>query len=71
MTQFYINFSRQKHQIIIIINGQLSEFICIIVNRKAQFIFSGRRYYIIIMKTTFDFNFDLNQAVKQHGKTER
>ena len=23
--------------------------------------------YINTMKTTFDFNFDLNQALKQHG----
>jgi len=27
--------------------------------------------YINTVMTTFDFNFDLNQAVKQHGKTER
>ena len=26
-------------------------------------------HFINTMKTTFDFNFDLNQAVKQHGYT--
>ena len=26
--------------------------------------------YINKMKTTFDFNFDLNQALKQHGYTK-
>ena len=34
---------------------------------KSDKLYSVIVHYISKMKTTFDLNFDLNQAVKQHG----